>query len=143
MGNNCTNSNIIQAVSLLTLTSVALAYSLHKTKSKIMPKEENTISYDDIDLPNPNFKVSTLKNSRSQSLFTINLPPKHHIIPEEKVDENDTTKFRNENDRIIDRKLDPPKAMFFLSHGVMEHCLRQGYIGLYESLSEAGVGKKI
>jgi len=136
MGNNSNKSNIIQAVSLLTLTSVALAYSLHKTKSKIMPKEENT-------LPNPNFKVFTLKNSRSQSLFTINLPPKHHIIPEEKVYENDTTKFRTENDRIIDRKLDPPKAMFFLSHGVMEHCLRQGYIGLYESLSEAGVGKKI
>ena len=142
MGNNSTN-NIIQAVSLLTLTSaVALAYSLHRTKSKIMPKEEKTISYDDVDLPN-NFKVGTIKNSRSQSLFTINLPPKHHIIPEEKVDENDTTKFRNENDRIIDRKLDPPKAMLFLSHGVMEHCLRQGYIGLYESLSEAGVGKKI
>ena len=137
MGNNSTN-NIIQAVSLLTLTSVALAYSFHRTKSKIMPKEENTISYDDI-----NFKVGTIKNSRSQSLFTINLPPKHHIIPEEKVDENDTTKFRTENDRIVERKLDPPKAMFFLSHGVMEHCLRQGYIGLYESLSEAGVGKKI
>lgn len=134
MGNNSTN-NIIQAVSLLTLTSVALAYSFHRTKSKIMPKEEN--------LPNPNFKVGTIKNSRSQSLFTINLPPKHHIIPEEKVDENDTTKFRTENDRIVERKLDPPKAMFFLSHGVMEHCLRQGYIGLYESLSEAGVGKKI
>ena len=135
MGNNSTN-NIIQAVSLLTLTSVALAYSFHRTKSKIMPKEDNTISYD-------NFKVGTIKNSRSQSLFTINLPPKHHIIPEEKVDENDTTKFRTENDRIVERKLDPPKAMFFLSHGVMEHCLRQGYIGLYESLSEAGVGKKI
>jgi len=140
MGNNSTN-NIIQAVSLLTLTSVALAYSFHRTKSKIMPKEENT-NYGSKDLP-INFKVGTIKNSRSQSLFTINLPPKHHIIPEEKVDENDTTKFRTENDCIVERKLDPPKAMFFLSHGVMEHCLRQGYIGLYESLSEAGVGKKI
>ena len=119
MGNNSTN-NIVQAVSLLTLTSVALAYSLHKTKSKIMPKEEDTSLSYDIDLPNPNFKVGTIKNSRSQSLFTINLPPKHHIIPEEKDDE--TTKFRTENDHIIDRKLDPPKAMFVLSHGVMEHC---------------------
>lgn len=140
MGNNSTNT-ILQTVSLLTLTSVALAYSLHKTKSKIMPKEEDTSLSYDIDLPNPNFKVGTIKNSRSQSLFTINLPPKHHIIPEEKDD--DTTKFRTENDRIIEKKLDPPKAMFVLSHGVMEHCLRQGYIGLYESLSEAGVGKKI
>lgn len=59
------------------------------------------------------FVVGSFQNSRSQSLFTINLPPK------------DTSS--------------PPKAMVFVVHGVAEHCCRTGYVGLYESLSETGV----
>lgn len=61
----------------------------------------------------PRFVVGTFLNSSSQSLFTINLPPKNASSP--------------------------PRAMLVLSHGLCGHCCRPGYLGLYESLSDAGV----
>lgn len=113
------NSQITTALALLTLTS-ALAFTLRKPNKKIMPakKEESTSAAaasaaDEPELPNPNFVTGSFKNSRSQSLFTIHLPRK------------DTSS--------------PSKAQLVLVHGVAEHCCRTGYIGLYESLSEAGV----
>ena len=57
--------------------------------------------------------VDSFTNSRSQSIFTINLPRADTSVP--------------------------PKAMFVLIHGTAEHCCRRGYMGLYESLSKAGV----
>jgi len=102
------------ALALLSLTSAfAFSLTLHKFK-KMMPAKETAIAAaaGDPELPS-RFVHGSFQNSRSQSLFTVNLPPK------------DTTA--------------PPKAMLVLAHGVSEHCCRNGYINLYQSLSEAGV----
>lgn len=121
MGINITASPTVQqTVALLTLSVVAIsAFTLHKNNNqkKIMPRKnkQNTDAATEStpELGNARFIFGSFKNSREQSLFTINLPPRDTSCP--------------------------PKAMLFLSHGVMEHCCRPGYIGLYESLSEAGV----
>lgn len=57
--------------------------------------------------------TDSFTNARSQSIFTIHLPRADTSVP--------------------------PKAMFILIHGTAEHCCRNGYIGLYESLAKAGV----
>ena len=59
------------------------------------------------------FEIGSFTNKRSQSIFTIHLPR-------------------------VDTSV-PPKATLVLIHGTAEHCCRNGYIGLYESLSHAGV----
>jgi len=112
-----TISNIMatpSAVALLTLTSaLALSFTLRKSKSnRIMPSAK-AAAVSDPKLPS-HFVVGSFQNSRSQSLFTINLPPK-------------------------DSSPSPPKALAFIVHGISEHCCRAGYVGLFESLSEAGV----
>ncbi|KAL7525475.1 hypothetical protein ACHAWF_001381 [Thalassiosira exigua] len=121
MGSISNSSSIITSpgtIALLTLTSaVAISFALQRQRSlKTMSTQNESAvasSSSDPNLPNPNFIIGSFVNCRSQSLFTINLPPK------------DTST--------------PPNAMLFLVHGVAEHCCRAGYIGLYESLSEAGV----
>lgn len=105
-----------QAIALLALTSaLVVSFTLHKSnKATIMPADEKaSAGIGKPDLPNPRFVVGTFQNSRSQNLFTVNLPQKDASSP--------------------------PKAMLFLVHGLGEHCCRTGYVSLYESLSEAGV----
>lgn len=114
---NITASPTAQAVALITLTSaLAISFSLQQSKKQIMPANDKAAAAaaaDPPELPNSRYVVGSFQNSRSQSLFTINLPPK------------DTSS--------------PPKAMLFVVHGVAEHCIRGGYLSLYESLSESGV----
>mmetsp|Transcript_7511 Transcript_7511/g.13683 ORF Transcript_7511/g.13683 Transcript_7511/m.13683 type:complete len:373 (-) Transcript_7511:158-1276(-) len=98
----------------------ALAFSFTHQPKTIMPAEENaaTAAASDPKLPS-RFIVDSFQNSRSQKLFTIHLPPKDYAT---------TTS-----------KPSSPKAMVFLLHGLADHCCRPGYVGVYESLSEAGV----
>lgn len=97
-------------LALVTLSSVfAISYALHKQKN-IMPATAPAAS--DPKLPD-RFICGSFQNARSQKLFTINLPP---------ADASSA-----------------PNAMAIVVHGIAEHCCRQGYIGLYESLSEAGM----
>jgi alpha-beta hydrolase superfamily lysophospholipase len=72
------------------------------------------------DPPNlpPGFMVGTFVNSRSQSLFTINLPPKEDGTPSSSSS---------------------PRAMLVLAYGIGEHCCQPGYVRLCKSLSGAGV----
>ncbi|KAL9179486.1 hypothetical protein ACHAXT_008776 [Thalassiosira profunda] len=119
MGGSNTLSNVAASPTALALIVAASAVTVslalqHSTKK--MPKSAAAAAEPPVpppDLPNPNFATSTFENGRSQKLFALNLPQKH--------------------------KNAPPRAMLFVVHGVAEHCCRQGYVGLYESLSEAGV----
>ncbi len=85
----------------------ALAISLALQESaKAMPANE-------LDSLPPSFNVGAFRNSRSQSLFTVHLPPK------------DTST--------------PAKAMLIFVHGLADHCCRNGYILMFENLAAAGV----
>jgi acylglycerol lipase len=68
------------------------------------------------DLP-PRFVIGSFVNSRSQSLFTINLPPKAAAAAAPPS----------------------PRAMLVFAHGIGEHCCRPGYVELFGRLSDAGV----
>jgi acylglycerol lipase len=126
MTNLNTSSPTTQAVALVATLASALAISiaLHKSK-KGMPAKDGeeaaaaaaAATRDPPNLP-PRFAVGTFVNSRSQSLFTINLPP---------MGKGDAS------------SCPPPRAMLVLAHGIGEHCCRPGYVGLFESLSGAGV----
>lgn len=101
---NATTSTLV----FITITS-ALAVSLALQKSaKAMPANANELD----NLPE-SFYVGAFRNSRSQSLFTIHLPP------------NDTST--------------PAKCMFIFVHGLADHCCRNGYIEMYKSLAAVGV----
>jgi alpha-beta hydrolase superfamily lysophospholipase len=117
-------------IALITLASAAtltLAFHQHRKKKTItaitksnnkMPplsylsKEAMIAAAGPVSLPD-GYITGSFTNARKQSIFTIHLP------------RTDTSA--------------PPKAMLVLIHGTAEHCCRNGYIGLYESLSNAGV----
>ena len=109
-------------IAIITLTSTAavtLAFQRHQKKATakkmslcLLSKEAMIESAGPPSLPD-RYIVDSFTNSRSQSIFTIHLPRSDTSVP--------------------------PKAMFVLIHGTAEHCCRRGYIGLYESLSKAGV----
>jgi len=119
-------------VAFVTTLVSALAISIalrNKSKSEkaIMPAttkdgEEKAAaaardhSDDPPNLP-PRFVIGSFVNSRSQSLFAINLPPKEDTA---------ATPSR-------------PRAMLVFAHGIGEHCCRPGYARLFERLSDAGV----
>mmetsp|Transcript_29262 Transcript_29262/g.63006 ORF Transcript_29262/g.63006 Transcript_29262/m.63006 type:complete len:372 (-) Transcript_29262:896-2011(-) len=97
----------------------ALAFSFAHQPKTIMPAKEDAAAAAASDPKLPSrFIVDSFQNLRSQKLFTIHLPPK---------------------DDATTSKPSPPRAMVFLVHGLADHCCRPGYVGLYESLSEAGV----
>ena len=109
-------------IAVLTLAStVAVTFAFQqlqkktttsKKMSQYLSKEAMIEAAGPPSLPD-GFIVDSFTNSRSQSIFTINLPRADTSVP--------------------------PKAMFVLVHGTAEYCCRKGYIRLYESLSKAGV----
>ncbi|KAK1736101.1 serine aminopeptidase (family S33) [Skeletonema marinoi] len=116
---------LIAIITLASAAAVTLAFQQHHKKttaanrnhpqnnmSSYLSKEAMIEAAGPPSLPD-GFIVDSFTNSRSQSIFTIHLPRADMSVP--------------------------PKAMFVLVHGTAEHCCRKGYIGLYESLSKAGV----
>lgn len=110
-----TTTSTAQALVLVTIAS-ALAVSIALQRSaKSMPAAKKA------KMGNPNaetnlpsrFNVGAFRNARSQSLFTIHIPPTDMSTP--------------------------AKAMLIFSHGLADHCCRTGYIRLYENLASSGV----
>ena len=114
---------LIAIVTLASVAAVTVSFQVNqkqsttsnrrnKSMTSYLSKEAMIEAAGPPSLPNK-YILDSFTNSRSQSIFTIHLPR-------------------------VDTSL-PPKAMFFLVHGTAEHCCRNGYISLYESLSNAGV----
>eukprot|EP00573_Skeletonema_grethae_P005588 CAMPEP_0201710480 /NCGR_PEP_ID=MMETSP0578-20130828/58652_1 /ASSEMBLY_ACC=CAM_ASM_000663 /TAXON_ID=267565 /ORGANISM="Skeletonema grethea, Strain CCMP 1804" /LENGTH=372 /DNA_ID=CAMNT_0048199511 /DNA_START=37 /DNA_END=1155 /DNA_ORIENTATION=+ len=109
---------LIAVITLASTVAVTFAFqqlqkkTTSKKMSQYLSKEAMIEAAGPPSLPD-GFVVDSFTNSRSQSIFTINLPRANTSVP--------------------------PKAMFVLVHGTAEHCCRKGYIGLYESLSNSGV----
>ncbi len=114
---------LISIITLASAAAVTLAFQRHQRKtitatgnpkkmSLYLSKEAMIEAAGPPSLPD-GYIVGSFTNSRSQSIFTINLPRADTSVP--------------------------PKAMFVLIHGTAEQCCRRGYMGLYESLSKAGV----
>lgn len=106
---------LIVVITLASAAAVTLALQQKKTSRmppQYLSKEEMIKAAGPPALPD-GFITGSFTNSRLQSIFTIHRPR-------------------------VDTSV-PPKALYFLVHGTAEHCCRNGYIGLYESLSQAGV----
>lgn len=115
---------LIALITIASAAAVTLAFQQHQKKTSTATNRKNKMpsSYVSkeamIEAAGPpslpdGYITDSFTNSRSQSIFTIHLPRANASVP--------------------------PKAMFLLIHGAAEHCSRNGYIGLYESLSNAGV----
>ncbi len=122
MTNLNTSSPTAKAVACISVASALIMSVALRMSKKTMPAKDGeeaaaAATRDPPNLP-PGFVVGTFVNSRSQSLFTINLPPKEEGAPSSSSS---------------------PRAMLVLAHGIGEHCCRPGYVRLCESLSGAGV----
>ncbi|KAL3806519.1 hypothetical protein ACHAXA_002561 [Cyclostephanos tholiformis] len=127
-----------QAVALITLASaLVISFALQRKSRKIdmsMPAKEGVWGVTESStMPNlpPDFIVGSFVNSRSQSIFTINLPPREG--------KNSSSSSSSSSSFSSSSSPSTAKAMLVLVHGVGEHCCRPGYVSLFESLSDAGV----
>mmetsp|Transcript_8239 Transcript_8239/g.17664 ORF Transcript_8239/g.17664 Transcript_8239/m.17664 type:complete len:374 (-) Transcript_8239:170-1291(-) len=117
MGSNIYNSITSSPASLALITfttCIAVSLALSKTNdNKIMATKETARALAGPPNLPESYTTSSFTNSRNQSIFTAHLPRK------------DTSTAA--------------KAVLLLAHGIAEHCLRPGYLRLYQASSEEGV----
>ena len=97
---------------ILTFAAVAVSSSMIMARNKEREMALPPAFPADTALPG-GFTSSSFENERGQTMFTIGLPRR------------DTSK--------------PAKAMCVFTHGLADHCTREGYLSLFENLSSGGV----